>query len=184
MLSDWYFWPWVKFISPNFAFVSGDVANKSIAWFMMIMVALSAGLFRGKKVASVYQPSVPKVEDVGKTPKISPPSINMLDPIFTRQRISINDFYRVDFKQWEGKTFIGCEIIGPGPLILNGNTTLNGTQIQDCDFVKIKVNHPISIAIAFNNTNFVDCYFHRVVIYVPEYMAGSFDGMAANWITL
>jgi hypothetical protein len=108
--------------------------------------------------------------------------INPLDNIFTRKRININDFTPLGSQYWRDKTFVDCDIYGPACIILNGITSLQKGGMEACDFVKVKVNHPINNAIGFENLTLRNCRLYKVTILVPEYMVPQFPS-GPNWIT-
>jgi hypothetical protein len=102
-------------------------------------------------------------------------TVNPLDDVFT--------FKRPPPEMAVGKTFVNCDVYGPANIILNGSTSLNDVRMDTCDFVMVKVNHPIANAIAFENTTFRNCNLYGLTFFIPEYLAKSFPAKGPNWIT-
>jgi hypothetical protein len=112
--------------------------------------------------------------------------INPFDDVFHRRSIRIMDFKRPIPENIKNKTFVECDMMGPAIVILNGITTLNGGGMFGCDFVKVKANHPISNAIAFENISMRNSRIFNVTFLIPEYMVPQMPPPGPNgpnWIT-
>lgn len=101
--------------------------------------------------------------------------INPLETTFNEKRINISDLMPPTGRIIKGKTFVGCELVGPVNISLSG-CTMSNCNTHSCD--NIIVNNPK--AIFLNGIVFQDCIFQKCEIYfisflVPLYHLTAFE---------
>ena len=102
---------------------------------------------------------------------------NPLDIEFSRQLISIPDFYTRDYVPHSNKEFKNCVVQGPGSLTFQGFLVINGGEFRHCQIVLIDPSIKIYGVTAFRNSTFRDCTFSNLTFYMtPE----SYDDMPAG----
>jgi hypothetical protein len=98
-------------------------------------------------------------------------AINPLEDNFTKQRVKLMDFHSPFGTVSENKTFHGCEIIGPGLLMLH-TSHMSQTSFFNCDVIEITEGTVISDnAIRFKDTTFRDCKFYKITLILDPPMA-------------
>lgn len=93
----------------------------------------------------------------------------MVDPLaktFEAKRIYLSEFVLPSHPVIQGKTFIGCEIIGPANVLLvSGNSVAEGRS-PSCDAVALKDGDYPTNAIFLNGCTFRECSFQRVTFFI------------------
>jgi len=92
---------------------------------------------------------------------------------YERERVHIADFYSKYAAVHEGKTFVDCEILGPGAIYLHENCDMPQLACSISDFIVIRQGDVISAAAHFSNTSFRNCKFSNVVVFATEETAKS-----------
>jgi len=114
--------------------------------------------------------------------------INPLDNTFNKQKIDINSF-RIQFYSADpikDKTFVDCEIHGPGVLYLQGSNNLDTANFVDCNFAEIRDGEvSLSHTIVMKNVTARKCRFLNFTFLVHKKDAAAYKGAipGLNWIT-
>jgi hypothetical protein len=92
-------------------------------------------------------------------------TFNPLDKTFERRRIYLNDFALPSSPFIEGKTFIDCDIIGPGNMYLRRGNSVNEHREPAVDGVCLHSNASVLNGFIFDNCIFRNCSFQRISIF-------------------
>ena len=80
-----------------------------------------------------------------------PAPFNPLSDHFERQQIKLADFRNPFNLVHSGKTFINCEIIGPGVIFFTGNSVLQDIGFINCDCVAVREGAFVQNLMAFDS---------------------------------
>jgi hypothetical protein len=109
-----------------------------------------------------------------------------IDPMqrtFENTRIYLNEFTLPSHPLIEGKTFIGCEIIGPANLMLDADNSIRDIKQPICDAVLLRETPRFYNGIILRRCVFRECSFQRITFFVKpdEYdMTKGLEWM--NWV--
>jgi hypothetical protein len=110
--------------------------------------------------------------------------INPLSETFEKKRIRMSDFYTPYQYVYRNRSFIDCEIIGPGVVLLSGNIDIKG--IANCDFVEVPDQFSAGNVTVFTAVTFRRCSFYNMTIIAPTTLAAKIKALKnvkTNWIT-
>ncbi len=101
--------------------------------------------------------------------------INPLDAVYTNQTIRLDDLLTPAGATVYQKTFIGCDLIGPAPMILSGST-VDIVLFGNVEAVSFDGTRATSVPnkVFFSRCNFQSCRIFNTVLMVPEEMADGF----------
>lgn len=136
--------------------LGGALAFVVVAW---IAVAIRNGIISGTIRRRFYE----------QTDRINP-----LDTQFHNQRIKLADLMPPTGSEIEGKSFVGCEIIGPSNIAIRGSH-LTGCNFAIADAVLVKEGANVKNALAFRDCHFSKCKFYWVTLLVPEKQGEEFE---------
>ena len=110
---------------------------------------------------------------------------NPLDLTFEKQRIYLNDFALPSNPFIQGKTFIGCEIIGPAIVYFKASNLANPIRPPKLDAVWLNPTAVMQNHFTFDNCIFRDCSFQRITLFasIENYSAWK-DNPNVNWISI
>jgi hypothetical protein len=95
----------------------------------------------------------------------------LVDPLantFERKRIYLNEFVLPSHPRIEGKTFIGCEIVGPSNVMfVEGNNAFEN-KYPICDAIPLREGEIPYNAIFLTNCTFRQCSFQRVTFLISH----------------
>ena len=103
--------------------------------------------------------------------------INPLDNVFERKRIFINDFVLPSHRIIQNKTFIDCDLIGPGTIYFRTMNQVQPIREPRVDIVWLSPTAVFYNGFIFDNCIFRNCSFQRITIFAS---LEDFD----NWKTL
>lgn len=109
-------------------------------------------------------------------------TINPLETTFQKQRISIDSFRTPFADPVDGKTFVDCELIGPGVVFFNGVSTLVNVRFDLCDFVRVRKGSRMFSGLVFSNTTVTRGRMRLMTILITEDMVDKL-GFSPNWLT-
>lgn len=89
---------------------------------------------------------------------------NPLQDRFEKVRLTLSSFYHPFFEWYRNKTFIDCEIIGPGTMTFGGAPHFEHVDFKECDFVVVELGARSMAAIAFESPRFIRSKFFRLTI--------------------
>jgi hypothetical protein len=115
--------------------------------------------------------------------------VNPLEDTFRNRRINLADLVSPIEPIVRNKTFIDCEIIGPGNAALNatrpGSGSFNGITFVHCDACKVKNDAFTANGVMFEDCTFLRGKIFRITFFIPEgsyqHFKASMPGM--NWLT-
>lgn len=109
-----------------------------------------------------------------------------MDTVFRSKRIFLKDLAPAGRRHVAGKTFIDCEIIGPGIAMLGTRSNeskpwpvFKENLAFDVDCVEIDPAVASQIAIYFPDCDFTRCHFYHMALLFSE----RFEGSGWHWIT-
>lgn len=115
----------------------------------------------------------------------SPDAVNPLDTQFDRKRVRLSDFAPPAGKQIVGKTFMGCQIVGPANVFLDGQTTIRRMASVNVDAVLLGNHRGAWNVYAIENCTFIDCTFFDITFFVTREDFHNFvkSMINVNWST-
>ncbi|MFA7307221.1 MAG: hypothetical protein WC026_11165 [Hyphomicrobium sp.] len=115
----------------------------------------------------------------------NPPPVNPLDNVFTRRQIKLADIRNPFNAVHSNKTFLDCELIGPGTLLFAGNTTLDGIGFINCDCVSVRENVPVHNLIVLQDAVIRGGKIYGMTLLFPETMVEQLNREipGIQWIT-
>ncbi|KHK03387.1 hypothetical protein [Desulfovibrio sp. TomC] len=133
----------------------------------MIVGILTSLLFSG--VALVVILAVAAVEKARKYIIAYQPQEGVtLKGRYEKERIRVSDFFSAFLLVNENITFENCEIQGPGSIYLLENSDLDNCTFKLCDWIVVKGEVTVNTAAHFRNTDFLNCNFFNVAIYMSQ----------------
>lgn len=110
--------------------------------------------------------------------------IDPLSKAFEGKRIYLNDLVLPTNMRVVGKTFVGCEIVGPSNMYLEHNNNINKNESGAIDAIALSGKRTFSNGISFVDCVFKDCTFHRVSLFFnPSEVYSAQNINWLNWIT-
>lgn len=110
--------------------------------------------------------------------------INPLDKTFEGKRIFLNSFVLPSHPFIQNKTFIDCEIIGPGNIYLRQDNSVTKMLEPKIDTVYLEKNVQFYNGFVFDDCLFKNCSFQRVTLFVRnEEYNGFAHNLFLNWIS-
>lgn len=111
--------------------------------------------------------------------------------VYENKRLFLKDLIPPGGAVIVGRTFINCEIIGPGNIVVNLRSSeklpfpvFRGNLHVDVDFVQIDTKVTTKNAIHFPDCGFDGCTFYKVnLLFYQRHPADVGDPMHAPWIT-
>lgn len=148
-----------------------------IAWgviFLVTLIIVAAVIIGGRAISAwaFTKRALGRYSDA----TLNTQSANPLDQEFIRKRLNLADFYHPHFVVNSKKHFRGCELFGPCQVAIMSHTTLANCNFNDCDVVVVDPSKPLHGAIAFAETEFLNCEFYRVTLLVPATIARMMKG--------
>lgn len=112
-------------------------------------------------------------------------AVDPLEKTFERKRIYLNEFCLPSHPLVENKSFIDCEIIGPGNIIFVSNNSINQGKYPICDAVWLKEDAiPSGNYFLVSECVFRGCNFTRITFFVPNHETEMFRNYSlVKWIT-
>lgn len=113
--------------------------------------------------------------------------LNPMKQLFTDERIFINDLVLPSYPIIHGKTFVNCDLIGPGCIYFYVNTTAQPIRYPRIDAVWVAPKaKPTSMANAFffDQCTFTNCSFQRITLLVDISRQDWKDNPHLNWISI
>lgn len=105
--------------------------------------------------------------------------------VYENKRLYLRDLAPLGRKQVVGKKFIGCEIIGPGTVVLGlrSNDSRPFPSMKDCntldvDVVEIDPSRKSLLAVEFIDCDFDACNFYHMTLLFTQR-----DNESLHWIT-
>lgn len=133
------------------------------------------GIGRSRFVRSKYDASF--MQETG--------GVDPLAKVFESKRIYLNDLVLPSNARVIGKTFVGCEIVGPANMYLERNNNINNNASGQIDAVALSGESLFYNGIAFVDCVFKDCTFHRVTAFINRNEVEATKNIEwLNWITL
>lgn len=105
-------------------------------------------------------------------------TINPLEKHFRNQRIRIADLHDPFGEGLSGRTFVGCDLIGPAVILLSTHTVYRGNQVvQGVEYIRVQMN---SIRVWPNKLTLFggvieNCRLHNIILLVPEEQRAEFE---------
>lgn len=101
--------------------------------------------------------------------------INPLDPVFRSETIRVGDLITPAGGGVHGKTFIGCDLIGPTPIALSG-CRIDFSALGNVEAITFAGREigPYPNKVVFSDCTFQGCRVFNSVILVPDEMAADF----------
>ena len=114
-----------------------------------------------------------------------PPTVNPLDGVFTKQRISADSFRNHFNEPVEGKTFVDCELIGPAVIFLADGISMAGVGIAACEFIRVRDGAAIYNAMPWQHITVTRGKLRGLTLLVPQSAVAKVDAGVAGiqWIT-
>ena len=114
--------------------------------------------------------------------------INPMDDLFERKKIYISDLSPSYGHEVRGKTFLDCELVGPGVILFVDRITADTCGFVNCDFVRLKRGKlMVQNVLGFDHCVFRRCTFVGFTILSQQEMIEMFEkdagGDALNVIT-
>lgn len=105
-------------------------------------------------------------------------TINPLDDVFTKKKIDVSDFFSPIGESVSNKTFKKCEIHGIGAIaLIDGNAITGNSRLHSCNLVEIPNGTMKSgPEVAFYDSQFIDCKFYFLTIYLDPEIIKGFEG--------
>lgn len=116
-------------------------------------------------------------------------SVNPLEDTFRNQRIRIMDLVSPISPRITGKTFIGCELLGPANLAIwaskPGGGQITGVSFADCDWVIVKQGARPNSAVLLEDCSVLGGTIYKATFYMsaPEYLRVTTEFAKGNWLT-
>lgn len=164
-------------------------AVKTTAWLSSLgpIAWVGGGILGGLSFLVGFRLWVSSANDLqrirlAKKFEIEKSPINPLEDTFTRLRIPLSAFEKPILETIENKTFVDCEIYGPGVIAFLGASHVANNKFFICDLVRIRADIPVRNVIAFNNVTIRNCKLYKVTLLIPPALVGQFPGND-GWIT-
>ncbi len=110
--------------------------------------------------------------------------VDPLAKVFEDKRIFLNNFVLPSNPVVEGKTFVGCEIVGPANLYLQDNNRIDEIKPILVDAVALTGEKHFYNGFVLNNCTFRNCTFHRVTLFFkPDEVKPNLHLGWLNWIS-
>jgi len=109
-----------------------------------------------------------------------------MDSVFQSKRIMLTDLIPAGRKLIQRKKFIGCEIIGPGTIVVaipstgNPNPVFHGNYAHDVDCIEVDPQTAPNNATIFLDCDFESCHFYSLNLL---FFNRDEQGLPWNWIT-
>lgn len=184
------FWPWVPagIVAVLGGFLASGVEQinqyGSLGWFLAGLFAffLSAAAFALLARARLWRiDSAIRGRDIGDGSPFDP-----MAKVYQNKRLYLRDLAPSGRRAVIGKTFINCEIIGPGVAMLMTRSseelawpTMQNNRMHDVDCIEMDPNVLSSLAVYFPDCNFQNCHFFNLALLFSERS----DGPKWHWIT-
>lgn len=105
--------------------------------------------------------------------------------VYENKRLYLRDLAPVGRKQVVGKSFINCEIIGPGTAILGLRSSeskpfpvMKDSHTFDVDCIEFDPARQSNLAISFLDCDFAECkFYHMTLLFMSR------ENDTLNWIT-
>lgn len=111
-------------------------------------------------------------------------AVNPIDIVYTNQRIDVRDITRPLTDSVRGKTFVGCQIVGPVNIRLSGTTNLANPAGVRCESIYLDNNVEPTNVIWCIDCDFRNCELFNVTFLVPPADFERFTvQILTNWIT-
>jgi hypothetical protein len=112
-------------------------------------------------------------------------SFDPLAKVYENKRLYLRDLAPVGRRFVIGKTFINCEIIGPGSAVLGTRSSeqkpfpsIRDSATYDVDCIEIDPTKQSVLAIAFPDCDFIGCqFFHMTLLFMQR------ENDTLHWIT-
>ncbi len=92
---------------------------------------------------------------------------------FQQVRLNLASLYHPFFEWYRDKTFIDCEIVGPGTMMFSGTPKFDNVHFKECDFVVVQPGAKSMASVALESPRFTRTKFFRVTIQMtPKDMMG------------
>jgi hypothetical protein len=108
-------------------------------------------------------------------------SVNLLDDVFTRKRVRLQDLNLPMTGPLQGKSFIDCELVGPAVVALLGGT-YDRVHWIGCDLVLVNDDAHILNAIGLQDITMRGGKMIGVTVMIPKRMRGSFPA-DVHWLS-
>ena len=150
-----------------------------LGWVLFVMLAYATTVIRRKWFGTsllrrFYEPG---------------DKINPVTKVFEDKRIYFSDLVPPRGFKVTGKTFVGCELVGPIVMTALQGTAIETCAYADCDHVLIRKgtgspNDVVRNAYVFEDCKFFRCVFYAVTFLVIEPLYHLTEtGGGCNWIT-
>jgi hypothetical protein len=112
-------------------------------------------------------------------------SFDPLAKVYENKRLYLRDLAPVGRRFVKGKTFINCEIIGPGSAVLGTRSSehmpfpsIRDSAAYDVDCIEIDPSKESMLAIGFPDCDFIGCQFFHMTL-----LSAQRDNDTLHWIT-
>lgn len=99
---------------------------------------------------------------------------------FEGEKLRIEGFYCPPPLKNSGKTFVGCELRGPGAVRFASNITLSECVFQLCDFVVLEDLCRTNTAAVFTDSTFTRCTWVKTTVFVSKAVASELGPALVN----
>ena len=97
--------------------------------------------------------------------------VNPLDEQFSRVRIDIAKIANPVTRRITGKSFSGCEVIGPANIAVRAQNVIHNPQFIDCDIVVCRPDRPLHSVTWVDECSFIQTKFFNCTIFVLQPLA-------------
>lgn len=149
------------------------------SWFFAALIgaALSTLIlgaiswFRAERIRATYLKMAPQTSI----------EFNPLEDQVIRKRIFVSDLLTPLGEPILNKTFIKCEIVGPGAIFFAG-AHFHSPHLGNCEAIKMQGDAAqiFPNKVIFTDCTFRDCKFYNLVIIVPSNLYESFNNIMKN----
>ena len=109
--------------------------------------------------------------------------VDPMSKVFEGKRIFLNDFILPSKPFVNGKTFVGCEIVGPANIYLAQGNKIDEIMTAKVDAVLLSVTNQFLNGFVFNGCTFRGCTFHQITLFFhPEEFRMIAELKWLNWI--
>ena len=114
-----------------------------------------------------------------------PGAIDLMQDVFTKQRINLQAFKGLFSEPVENKTFVDCELVGPAVILLAQNVSISGAHFTNCDLIRVARDRIIYNAQPLQNVTITRGRLIGVTLLVPEVGVATLDGglPGVQWLT-